>query len=114
MRNKKKPVKHFKRLLHMSDGSVWSWRLKRRADRESGGFEQGIQVRSPKGLDTFIHESAFVGPERLVGVDGHTLCNPYGCDICAAYKHSGPGYQPSVIKNYINTVIINKKSWESP
>ncbi len=113
MRNKTRPVKHFKRLLHFDDSTIWSWRLKRRGSCEAGNFEQGIQVRSPLGKDTFIDQLHFVGPERRVPGDGYGLCGPFGCEICTKYIHTGPGYQPRVIKNYIQTVIVNGGVWEN-
>jgi len=108
MRNKAKPTKHFKRLLHFADNVVWSWRLKRRGSRDNHTFEEGIQVRSPEGVDTFIDRRNFVKNRPY-------FADPFGwtcdCEECRPSPYIG-GYEPGTIKNYIETVIINKQSWK--
>jgi|APSaa5957512622_1039677.scaffolds.fasta_scaffold35164_2 hypothetical protein len=110
MRQRKQPTKHFKRLLHFENGDVWSWRLKRITDHDGMLTFEGIQIRNPSGKDALADSRDFV---RKIEYDRYDyVCDGPGmCELCTEPLHNS-AYQPSIIKRYIQTVLIEGQTWE--
>lgn len=103
--NKRKPVPPLKRLIHFEDGEVWSW-------AQAG---TGVKIRSPGGKTTYVHSRNFLEPVFLPRRD----CDSYLSHWCSGScygctpKFRG-GYKPSVLKDYIQTVFREGKTWVNP
>lgn len=110
MRQRRKPIKHHKRLLHFENGDVWSWRLKRISDHDGNLTFEGIQIRDPKGVDHLAEKKLFV--YRIEYDYSDFMCDGPGvCEDCDAPLHNS-AYRPSIIKRYIQTVLLEGQTWE--
>jgi len=115
MRQKKKPIRHFKRKLHMGNGDisnsdVWSWRLKQITDHNGVQTFKGLQIRDPQGKDHLAEKKLFIRPIEY-DYENFMCDGPGVCEYCDAPLNEG-GYRPSTIKRYIQTVLINDQPWE--
>lgn len=111
-------VRHFKRKLHFSEGEVWSWQTATTQEPEVGRSYLGVRIRSPTGETYWVRYDKFF---TVVG-DRHGVINGEPCRgdcyfmdeaRCEPFRliTKGPGFQPSTIKRYIQTVIKEGKPW---
>lgn len=123
-RNLKKRVSQLKRKLHFEDGSVWSWQVTYYIGWADDGQhidrpirQVGVRIKSPEGEGVFVPEEAFLTAIEFRTCDSYlnTWCSGH-CYKCSPVRavFAGPGFKPSVVKKYIQDVLIEGKQWEMP
>lgn len=103
---RKAPTRHYKRRL-LIGGETWSWRV------IVHGYARGANIRAPDGTTTFVEPDAFFKAVLYNWGDPGDEDLPYWCceNCCPAWW--GPGFKPSLVKRYIQTVIKGGRTWDA-
>lgn len=85
---------------------VWTWEVLSTKGHFGCGGPAGVRIRSPDGRGTWFVNADYFITDRVWDCDSREQgwCSGY-CYQCGP-KYEGPGFQPSLVRKYIQQVCL--------